>query len=58
MSKEKVEWFARGGGIARTGPFDSQTDAWEAMRYTDELRKETGYDHPPDTAVWPERSKR
>lgn len=48
-----VRWYARGGDIAKTGPFRSQARAWEAMRYTDALREQTRYDHPPDTAVWP-----
>ena len=53
---EEIQWFAKGGGIARCGPFQDQIRAWESMRYTDKLRKETGLDHPGDTAVWPERS--
>lgn len=30
--KKRVLWFARGGGIARCGPFDTQIDAVNAMR--------------------------
>ena len=49
-----VEWWARGGGITRCGPYESQVEAWKAMRYTDALRLSTRLDHPADTAVWPE----
>jgi hypothetical protein len=28
----KVEWFAKGGGIARCGPFKTQVEAVNAMR--------------------------
>jgi len=52
-----IVWFARGGGIAKAGPFDSQIEAWEAMEYTHEMKERTGYKHPHDTAVWPERCR-
>jgi len=32
MPKKKVSWFARGGGIARCGPFKTQIEATNAMR--------------------------
>jgi hypothetical protein len=33
MSAEpKIRWYARGGGIARCGPFRSQVEATNAMR--------------------------
>lgn len=52
--KAKVLWFARGGEISRCGPFESQVEAWKAMRYTEEHKKIFRSDHPRDTAVWPE----
>ena len=55
MSRTKIVWYARGGGLSRVGPFDSLVKAWEAMRYSDELRAKTRYDHPEHTVVWPER---
>jgi hypothetical protein len=55
MSKNKIQWFARGGGLNRTGPFKTQVEAWEAMCYSEAMRKSTRLDHPPDTAVWPEK---
>ena len=55
--QKKLKWFARGGGIARCGPFDSQCDAWNAMRYADKIKEKTRLDHPADTAVWPEKEK-
>lgn len=30
--KRKVIWFAKGGGIAKCGPFKSQIEATNAMR--------------------------
>jgi hypothetical protein len=65
---EVIKWFACGGGIAECGPFDSQVEAWEAMRLAppklsfravlrgDSLPK-PARKHPPDTQVWPERVK-
>lgn len=43
--KKKVRWFARGGGIAKCGPFDSQIEATNAMRLVKrEARTRIGYD--------------
>lgn len=52
MSKapSKIEWFARGGGIARCGPFESQAEAAASMRLVD-----GGF--PSDVFVWPEETK-
>lgn len=30
--KKKIVWFAKGGGIAKCGPFDTQIEATNAMR--------------------------
>jgi hypothetical protein len=30
--RNRIKWFARGGGIAKCGPFKSQIEATEAMR--------------------------
>ena len=70
---EVIKWFACGGGIAECGPFDSQVEAWEAMRlapptitYRERMasiakgkapRLPAARKHPPDTQVWPERVK-
>ena len=32
MPKKKIQWWARGGGIARCGPFKNQIEATNAMR--------------------------
>lgn len=32
MKKKKIVWFAKGGGIAKCGPFKSQIEAVDAMR--------------------------
>ena len=51
----RILWFAHGGGV-KAGPFKTQVEAWEAMVYTDKMQKWTGYKHPLDTHVWPERA--
>lgn len=50
--KPLVVWFARGGAIARCGPYSSQIEATDAMRLVD------GHPDglfPRDVFVWPER---
>ena len=47
MKKKKVNWFARGGGIAKCGPFTSQAEAAKAMVLVD-----GGF--PDNVFVWPE----
>ena len=32
MAKKIIKWFAKGGGIARCGPYDTQVQAINAMR--------------------------
>jgi len=32
MSKRKTVWFARGGGLAKSGPYKTQIEAVNAMR--------------------------
>lgn len=66
MSKKKIVWFARGGGIAKAGPFDTQIDAVNSMRLTEETQeqyKKSLWSHtrdrlrggfPDDVFVWPE----
>lgn len=53
----ELQWFARGGGIARSGPYGSEVEAWEAMELTEVLQSTTGYKHPLDAVVWPERKR-
>lgn len=48
--KPRIEWFARGGGIAQCGPFPTQVRAVEAMRLV-----AGGF--PGDVFVWPEEVK-
>jgi hypothetical protein len=64
-----VKWFARGGGIARSGPFDTQVEATRALRlapedahwsdtpaqYARKVRKAAAR-FPPDAFVWPEET--
>lgn len=47
--KTKIEWYARGGGIAKCGPFKSQVEAVDAMRLADRYGT-----FPNDIFVWPE----
>lgn len=51
----KLKWYAAGGGIAQMGPYESQVEAWEALRYAEDIEKKTRCKHPKDARVWPER---
>lgn len=46
--ERKIAWFAKGGGIKKTGPFKDQIEAAAAMELTDNRGK------PSDFATWPE----
>jgi hypothetical protein len=66
--KKKIVWFAKGGGVAKCGPFKDQISATNAMRlvkkraetymsgltivHVPEQRKE----FPDDVFVWPEET--
>lgn len=56
----KVKWYASGGGIARWGPFDTQMEAYQKMRLTQDARerqrlaKGPDMPYPKDIVVWPE----
>lgn len=68
MAKKKIQWFARGGGIAKCGPFKSQVEATAAMRQVTEtdqeyrrlvamhgpIRPQLKGGFPEDIFVWPE----
>jgi len=68
MAKKKIKWFARGGGIAKCGPFKSQVEATAAMRQVTEtdqqyarlvamhgqVRPQLKGGFPVDVFVWPE----
>ena len=68
MSAKQVKWFARGGGIAKCGPFRSQVEATAAMRQVAETEEQYAYvvamhgafrprykgGFPEDIFVWPE----
>ena len=49
-----IQWFAKGGGIAKIGPFESQIAATEAIRYAEPVN---GQFFPIDAFVWPENAK-
>ena len=49
----KIAWFARAGEIERTGPFDTQIKAFEAMRLV-RRPDDAHWRYPPDLLVWPE----
>ena len=63
----KIRWFARGGGVAKCGPFTTQVEATEAIREVEENDMEyklallCGEDRnqfkggfPDNAFVWPE----
>jgi len=49
-SEQKFLWFAKGGGAVRLGPFNSQLEAFEAIRNP----KGNHYD---DAFVWAEKAE-
>lgn len=53
--KEHIVWYARGGDIARMGPFDSQVVAWERLRLIGSTPEFPKYHQ--NALVWPERAK-
>lgn len=53
-TKQKVQWFARGAGIARMGPFHSQARAVGAMTLAEGCIKNPAFPYPDDLFVWPE----
>lgn len=40
MAQKEIKWFARGGGIAKAGPFDTQIQAVNSMRLVTETDEE------------------
>ena len=34
MKKKKIQWFARGGNIAKMGPFNTQQEAFDSLMTT------------------------
>lgn len=63
----EIKWFACSDDIIRMGPFDSEVEAWEAVRaapptlsYRDRIagmRLPPARVHVPGAQVWPERVK-
>lgn len=65
IKKRKVLWYAKGGGIAKCGPFKSQIEATNAMRLITPPRASSNFRErldmslfPADVFVWPELAKR
>lgn len=63
----KIVWYARGGGIAKAGPFATQIQATNSLRQVTETDREYQYatrngvhrprlcgGFPADAFVWPE----
>lgn len=56
---KKTVWFAKGGGIARVGPFASQIEATKALRLAHTPANQNNprpsrAEFPADAFVWPE----
>lgn len=47
-------WYASGGDIARSGPYNTQRGAWDSMRVTADIAEKTQCPYPLDVLVWPE----
>lgn len=56
MSKKRVQWFARGGGLLRCGPFSSQVEAVKEMRLVGNPGDNVPR-YPDDIFVWPEETE-
>ena len=56
--KRKIVWFAKGGGIAKMGPYSNQIEATNALRLDDAPRvpwaEKSNALFPADAFVWPE----
>lgn len=56
MSRTRIAWFARGGGIVKKGPYPSQLEASNALRR--KPPEPGGFAwadaFPSDAFVWPE----
>jgi hypothetical protein len=54
-----IVWYASGGGITETGPFETQKHAYAAMRLTTDAQEAQRKKHgtcspyPYDLVVWP-----
>lgn len=57
-TKPAEKWWASGAGIAQAGPFDTEQEARESMRLTDDARElqrkqyGTASPYPHDLVVW------
>lgn len=60
MTKRVIRWFASGGDVARMGPFESQHEAYEALRLTvaaaarQREERGTASPYPHNSVVWQE----
>ena len=60
MKHDDIGWFASGGDIARSGPYTSQMEAYNALRLTESAQRQqrethgTDSPYPRDLLVWPE----
>ncbi len=53
-SKTEIVWFARGGGIAKMGPYRNQIEAVNSLRLRKTPKSFDADLFPPDAFVWPE----
>ena len=52
---KKIQWFARGGNLARQGPYKTQLAAWKSLTLTEKsIYRVKGWDYPENSHVWPE----
>lgn len=49
--KKKIVWYARGGGIAMSGPYKTQMDAVKAMLLLGSTMDYPKF--PDDVFIWP-----
>lgn len=51
---DNIKWFVSGNGIQKGGPYDTQVEAVDSMRYREDIVRVKGKLFPPDIFVWPE----
>lgn len=50
--QDKIKWWASGGHVAVSGPFESQEDAFSAFRYTKREAIRNGTPFPSNLVTW------
>lgn len=55
MSKD-IEWYAASDDVRCQGPYESELDAWTALRLAPDIIARTGRPHAPGAYVFPQKA--